>query len=525
MRLAILTILLASLARPQDAGAARDLASLLPRGTSIYVEVDGVSSTAVALRGASIFSPLDDEARKRIDETLADLAEIKVSRAALGVLPSLVFSTRWIVIAESGDPAALIAKLGKWRPEGPKPATAEISPFVVIADCAETIETVAALRDGKDKSLADREDFQRFRKRVPKGLLRFHLDVRKLAPPIIRFGLNKKDDIGAVLFASHLLHAMKTAKTFCGGVDAVAAGAGLSLAAEIDPMPDSRAFTESRPTQPVLTAPQGCALRLSLSRDLKRFWNERATLLSESARAPLAEFQNNLNILMGGLTVEDVFAGLGGAFDLYVARGDPAAPAGRRYPSAALVAVLADPGLKTDFLLSFQTTMGIVNTQRAQEGLPRFFQESTRHRDVLIACARILPESLPDGSDPRLQLEPSLATVNDRLILGTNRSIVASLVDRVLDGKTQARTPGEESEIFGPAAAAAVADASAYLRSQMMLKEGRTEAQAQKVLDGIMAVLSKIEHGRASLLVQGELATFDVKVDAKDLFEKAPESR
>ena len=63
------------------------------------------------------------------------------------------------------------------------------------------------------------------------------------------------------------------------------------------------------------------------------------------------------------------------------------------------------------------------------------------------------------------------------------------------------------------------------IRSQMMLKDGRTEAQAQKVLDGIMAVLSKIEHGRAALLVQGELATFDVKIDTKGLLEKAPESR
>ena len=95
---------------------------------------------------------------------------------------------------------------------------------------------------------------------------------------------------------------------------------------------------------------------------------------------------------MGGLTVEDLFAGLGGAFDLYVARGDPAAPrrpplSRRRRSSRSL----ADPALKTEFLLSFQTTMGIVNAQRTQERLPRFFQESTLHRDVLIACARLLP--------------------------------------------------------------------------------------------------------------------------------------
>jgi hypothetical protein len=440
---------------------------------------------------------------------------------AFGFLPAIIGTSRWIVVAESAEAAPILATLATWIPEA-KPATAELAPFVVLADARPTTGVVRTIHDGKEPSLAVRDDFRRYRSLAPGGVLGFHLDVGRLAPRIARFGLDKKNDAGAVLFASHVVHALKTANTLSGRVS-LTGGASLDLFAEIEPVPAQRAFTETRPSQPVLAPPDGWVARMSLPRDLAGFWNDRERLLDEAARGSLAEFQNNLGILMGGLTVEDLFAGLGSAFDVYLMRGEGGAP-GHRYPSAALVAVLVDPDLKTELLMSFQTTMGIVNAQRAQERLPRFFQESTRHRDVLIASARYLPESLPDPADDRLQLEPSLATVGDRLILGTNRKIVRALVDQVLDGKTRPRAPGDELEISGPAAAAALQEAGAIVRSQMVLKEGRTEESAREVVDMIASVLARIDRVTAAIDLEGSLATVSVRVLGARLLE-APESR
>jgi hypothetical protein len=395
-------------------------------------------------------------------------------------------------------------------------------PFTVLADSKATLEMVAALRAGTEKALFGRDDFQQSRKRTAGGVLRLHLDLAKLAPPIARIGLNKRDDVGAMLFASHVLHAAKTARTLSASV-ALNGGAAIELFADVDPVPPLRAFTETRPSRPVLAPPAGCFARDSLPRDLKQFWNDRESLLSEAARAPFAEFQNNLGILMGGLTVEDLFAGLGSAFDWYATRGGPGA-AGHVYPAAALVAVLADPALESELLLSFQTTLGIVNAQRTQESLPRFFQESTKHRDVLIACARYLPGSFPDPADDRFQLEPSFATVRDRVIFGTNRAIVRALVDQVLDGKTQPRVPGDEVEIRGPDASAALLDAAAIVRAQMTLRQGRSEESAKEVVDMLALVLSKVRRATARIDVEDRFATLSLRVEAPDLV-RAPESR
>jgi hypothetical protein len=524
MRTAIACLVVAALARAQESAAVRDPALLLPLGTPIYAEADDLGASAALLARSAFLAPLEPPVRARIDELLGELGALGVRRAAVGVLPALIFPTRWIVLAETADPAPIVAFIVK-RAKGAdvKPAAGAAGPFAVVADAESTVATVLGLRDGKGEALAAREDFKRFRSRFPTGAVRLHLDVQKLAPAALRFGL-KKNDAGSVLFGHHLMHAARTARTLSGGLE-LGDPAALRLVSEIAPVPPKAAFTETRPSEPVLAHPDGCALRVSLARDLRRFWTERESLLAASARAPIAEFQNNLAILMGGLSVEDVFAGIGSSFDAYVARGDPAAQEGRRYPSVAVVAALRDPALANELLLSFQTTVGIVNAQRAMEGLPRLLQESSQHRGVTIASARLLAEALPDAGDDRTQLVWSFAIAKDRVIVGTRRELVAALVDAAVDGRTEARVAGDEARLAGPAAAVLVRDASAFLRARMALKDGRPAEDAQRVLDAICVLLAKTDAARARVLVDGELATIETSASGRALIGAGTESR
>src|SRR5436190_10357424 len=82
MRFVFAAILLTTLARPQDAPP-RDLATLLPRGTSIFVDSEGLSDAAARLKGSALFAGVEGEARARIDAVLGEIAAMKVSRAAL----------------------------------------------------------------------------------------------------------------------------------------------------------------------------------------------------------------------------------------------------------------------------------------------------------------------------------------------------------------------------------------------------------------------------------------------------------
>ena len=68
-------------------------------------------------------------------------------------------------------------------------------------------------------------------------------------------------------------------------------------------------------------------------------------------------------------------------------------------------------------------------------------------------------------------------------------------------------------------------DVSGWLKSRMMLKEGRSDADAQRVLDALSRLLSRVEGGRASLEVGRGVATFEARALARRLFEPAPESR
>ena len=119
--------------------------------------------------------------------------------------------------------------------------------------------------------------------------------------------------------------------------------------------------------------------------------------------------------------------------------------------------------------------------------------------------------------------------MKDRLILGTNRSIVRALVDQVLDGKHPGRArPDDELEIVRPRRGRrARSTPPRIVRSQMMLKEGRTEDAAQTAARRDRgSVLSQDRRAATRALhVEGELATLDVKVDADGSCREARRSR
>src|SRR5262245_1290171 len=195
MRIGILILVSAALVRAQESAPARDPATLFPLSTPVWVELDAISPAAEALRGTALTSALDPPGRTGLDGLLADLAGAGLEgRAAIGFLPALILSNRWIVVAETDTPARLLALIAKHAKDKKlKPATARIAPWCVIADSSDTIDDVMALREGKDKPLAERDDFRRYRARAKTGVVRFHLDLKSLAPRLLRFGLNKKD--------------------------------------------------------------------------------------------------------------------------------------------------------------------------------------------------------------------------------------------------------------------------------------------------------------------------------------------
>jgi hypothetical protein len=284
------------------------------------------------------------------------------------------------------------------------------------------------------------------------------------------------------------------------------------------PLGPDRAYAapESRPGERVLRSPEGVVARLSLRRDVAAFWDGRATIAPESARAGIAEFRNNLTVLLGGTAPEDVFSGLGTQFDLFVGAPPKQDPAPRHpFPTLALVAEVKDAALRAEWLLGFQTTIGVVNAQAAQERAPRFLLETVEGSGVPVASARYLAELLPEGDDDRLQLRPSLAFAEGRMILGTHPDIVGALAAGAVAGRFEPRPRGDALLLDGEAAAAALSAAIPFLAPREALKSGDSEAEVARRLRFAERLLRRAGHVRAAFCVDGAEATFSLGLGAK----------
>lgn len=449
--------------------AAVDPGAMIPEDCRVYVEIRDLRRLlavfdAEILRG--IATPEAVEARRY----LGLLAELGTTRAAFGA--TLTDGMR-ILLLETPDTGAAIKRLKTFWPKG---ATLRAGPFAGICDSEKTVDAFAETAGRKAKSVRDRDGFAEARRTRGGGDGFAFVDLS--GTQLLRFGLAKPKDLGAAFFGAHYLAAAATADSVAARLD-LDGGIKLALATPVGKLNADRAFAApaSRPAPSPLPPPPGVALTASLPRDLAAFWAGRERFMAEDARSGVAEFQNGLSILLGGLAAEDVFGGLGPRIDVYVGPAVAQSPAPRHaLPGLAVVAHVPDASLRTELLLGFQTTLGIINADAAQNRRPRFLLETIERGSVSVASARYLQELLPDQDDDRLQLRPSVAFVGERMILGTHPDLVLALAASAKADPAQqsAFEPGDLVRLDGKAAAAVLRSATSFLAARSAIEDGGT---------------------------------------------------
>lgn len=516
---ALLALIL--LGPPATAGA--DPARWLSDEFPAYVEIDAPSRLLADLRRGQVFAdlePLLPPDLVRIVETAAGLG---VTRAAAGIAPAIrARGVAFAALLEAPDRERLRATLVGIA--GRRIRIAEAGPFLAVADGLETLETVRAPGDGDGDAgrLSGRPDFRAFRERITGGDLRFHADIDLLLP--VRPELKKPRDAGAVVFGAHLAAAAATARHVSGSL-AFDGGLGLKLKVESAYTAPDAAFAFAAPpcgSAERLAPPDGFVGRVSFARDLDAFWRRREELLPASARAGLAEFRNNAGLLLGGLAVEDLFAGLGTGFDLVFAALPQIEPAPRhRWPAGALVARVGSAKLRGELQIAFQQVIGFVNADGTQKGRPRFLLENAVHRGTTILSARYPAESLAETGDDRVQLRPALAVAGEWLIAGSHPSIVTALVDRALDGRTEAREDGDSVLVDGPGALRVLRENAAAVAAGIVLEQGKALEQAEAETARLVRWTERIGRLAASLRVRGGQAAFEIALEAPGLLSAA----
>jgi hypothetical protein len=487
-------------------GGPVDLASLMPGGTTVFLEFSDVSASSSALQAAPVLDRLGLAQPDRVRGLLKQLAAARIGRGAVGLDPSAVGVRRWVVVVEAADPGAAVARLETWA--GEPLATLTVGDLLVIADSAARLDEVREIAGTRRGSLALTEDFQAFRAAADAPApIRFWCDAKQLWPRPFRAQIKNPSNLGLVVLGGHMTHVLKTAGVLSGTMS-LDGGIEASLTADIRET-DSRAFTEVNPTAPVLAMPEGFAGRLSVSRSLARFWARRGAILADDTRAFVDSLAATITAALPGWGVEALLGQVGEAFDVYFAA--PPAGSTEGYPALALVAVAAGRTERCQLLAEFQRILAGLSAQG--DVAPVFREEASCHRGVSVHVSR--PGTRADA--PASLLVPTFAVVQDRVIVGNHPATVTALVDQLLDSKVVPRVDGDELEIDGARAAHVVRGVAAAWAAEMA-KSPKAESRAALFLTALEAFLAGVQKGRLGFDLAGKAASLKLSISAPALF-------
>lgn len=331
------------------------------------------------------------------------------------------------------------------------------------------------------------------------GLLAFHAEPAALRPrdwkPAAgeaRRALGKRiaNPLGNLLFGGLLavdgpLH---------GALDA--GSEGLELRLQLPPVPaDAPAAWFPAPAGDfaVPVTPETLAV-LAVRRDLGDWWRRREELMSPEAQPQLAKADETLSLLfMGGSPAEDVFAALREDLALVVDRqsfeGVPRPDV--LLPAACLVGRLKDPQeFGPSVAVAFQTLMGFLNTDRAQERRAPFLIESLEHAGTTVRYARLLPGRDDEPVGPDANASPALALRDDWLLLGTSLEQVLRLLTALEQGALRP-VPGAHLalQVDGARALRVARDNRDVLVARSILGDGLLADEAAARIDRLLDLL------------------------------------
>jgi hypothetical protein len=478
-----------------------DPASLMPGGTTFFLEVSDLSGLAAGLHEAPVLDKLRLRDPEALRAALKQLADAGVKTAAVGMDPSALGVRRWIAVGTTEDPGATEKLVGTWTARDLGSAT--IGSFLVIGDSAARIDEVREVAASKTESLAQQAGFRAFRKAVDgEAPIRFYCDVKQLWPRPFRTQIKNPSNVGWTFLGGHFTHVIRTVATVSGSMS-LHGGLAATLSAEIRET-DSRAFTEVNPKAEVIAMPAGFAGRLSVSRSLPRFWDRRASILPEEGRTALDSMAATVTSALPGWSVESLLGQFGDAFDVYFsATGAAGAPA------VALVAVTAAE--RCELLAEFQRVLVALSSR--EKAAPAFRDEVVCHRGVSLHVARAPTSCEPVSQGPG----PTFAVVKDRMIVGNRPSTVIALVDQLLDAHVATRPDGDELEVDGPRAAQLLKDAASIWSSQLTTTE-KAESRAFGFFSALEGLLSGVRTARVGFDLAGKEASMRVAIDAPALF-------
>lgn len=236
--------------------------------------------------------------------------------------------------------------------------------------------------------------------------------------------------------------------------------------------------------------------RIRIDRDLAAFWADREELVSSAALPGLAEFSQNLDTLLAGLSTGEFAAALEPGLDLIALEKDEGEAAPRpllpRFVLAFRLRDDADPELRDRIRVGFQTAIGAINLSAGRERRRPFLQYSRIAQGTEILAARLVGAARAGEVGVAGNFEPALAIVADRLILASD-IVGAEQALEALGRSGEETVGGDRLEMDGARIARMLERNREAIEDARMLDEGETPEEAAGLVDRLVTLASSVD--------------------------------
>lgn len=259
------------------------------------------------------------------------------------------------------------------------------------------------------------------------------------------------------------------------------------------------------PTEEALRVPVSAETLavFSARRDVAEWWRRRETLLSPSVQKQLAKFDSDMTTLFAGQDfAEDVLARLDDAWALVVDRqrfADAEHVPDVELPGICLVARVRDgeeEALTGTMRVAFQSVVAFVNADRAERGRAPFLLDVERVDGHRVHAATLQPALGRTGtSDGAIEFNaaPSMALVDDWLLLGSSAEQVARLVSAIVDDELTSVAANTAFELDVTRGLDLAIENRAALVAQTVLDEGLDATAAARQVDELFDLVGLFE--------------------------------
>lgn len=298
-------------------------------------------------------------------------------------------------------------------------------------------------------------------------------------------------------------------------------------------LPAPATFPDGHWTSPqsgaIMTPPPGVAAYLRVRRDFAAFYERRFDLLLPELEGKILEFENIFSLFLGGRSFGD---------ELLPALGDDAllvfsepefpgldTPPMIQLPAFALITPFQSDRLRPDDLIvAFQTVVGVVNADRAQNGEAPLMIRTEVADGVTVAMAHYLPP-MDTAARPeiRYNASPAVAVVNGHLILASSTPQLKDLITALgAPGPVDGGAGTEFSLDLARAAAMLILNREALIAKRVVEDDERPAEAGAKIdafaelLSGFGALDIRLHQGDDGARIEFSIALRDGQTEESD---------